>query len=291
MRAVFFSLILYSILSVAQPYPEYATEPTRTLHRRGSTRTSKFMAQFTKGAKAWKSYIAALEEGKDEMKSTFSMESAGASMSTTKTVDKDGWWYRDYTAKWEEHIAISTLVSSNLDINLVGYEAREYRNPNNFYAIMYFDCKNGIMVSSSAYFKTEGDNPVASDYRWSDVAWELWTIKCSAHKTHLRYIVRENIQNPVSELVLDETLKARKINPADYSPTKITWKNGVPTCDESSGDCDFYSLVHTPNVIGTLFLTKDHASKLEFPRVASIKAWKSVDQEWWSAIKLESLEC
>lgn len=228
----------------------------------------------------------------------------------TVPVDRDGWRYEEIDPYYGDDLEATLLLIGKQEADLVAYQCAAWRTP--WLSItLNFDCEYGILVNHNADLKyKEGGKIIRSSQRWSDLSWRLWTTVCPKEfHNNLQYIIQETITNEDTTAALTEAATARgRLNPQNpkashlvstvYTPVDLDFTLGTstePTCDQEKGECDFYSILRTPNVIGVPYLLMDHADTLLYPYISEIitqSVLRGTDRTGWNlVIKLDSLPC
>ncbi|KAJ5901802.1 hypothetical protein N7495_002330 [Penicillium taxi] len=270
------------------------------LFRRQDARSEEFMKDAVKGAQRWKVYQSMLWEGQSGPSTDVPIvHDTARTVGWTKnahghdiptSANKIGWRFWASTDGITDELkkTIRLAMPGVKNIQLTEISANEWMEPE-FSITASFDCNNGIIISSLAYFRITVKNngkPTLkiSQYRWSDVMWGLWTAVCPDQKERLRYFIRDNIANKDSRSIMKEAAIAA----GHYHTSKKDWdlndkqvtiwkptqlKLGDITensCDAAAGDCDFYAVLHTPNAIGILWLAQGHANELSYDSINKI---------------------
>lgn len=105
----------------------------------------------------------------------------------------------------------------------------------------------GLIVAMSNYKPQE-----PGVERWSDIVWYFWVIFCKAQNVHpsaLRWVYRHEIENVDTKRIFFEVMSANYGTEADFESIVL------PLTPQ---DPDFYPVLRSPNVIGTLYLLSDH---------------------------------
>ncbi|KAJ5180683.1 hypothetical protein N7492_003893 [Penicillium capsulatum] len=231
------------------------------------------------------------------------------------SVDRDGWRYEEIDVHYGDDLeAALDTIGDGIDPDFKAYQCTEWRT--RFISLtLNIDCEYGIVVSHNADLKytNEDGETIRSSQRWSDLTWKLWVTVCpKEHQHNLRYIIHETITNEDTTAALAEAATARgRLNPQNpqanhlvttiYTPSDADFKlekSGAPTCNEQAGECDFYSLLRMPNVIGVLYLLMAHANTLAFPYISHIatqsvkKTLKGIAKTGWNMIiRLDKAPC
>lgn len=228
-------------------------------------------------------------------------------------VDRDGWRYEEFEVYYGDDLMSTLDIIGNDDANVRAYTCSQWRNPG-FSVTLNIDCEYGILINHNADLRFERNSgPVRASQRWSDLSWKLWTTVCpKEHHGNLQWIVQETITNEETKAALAEAATGRKRlnqqNPQAnhlvttvYTPNDLDFTLGnsaEPTCNQDVGECDFYSLLRAPNVIGAVHLLMDYADTMLYPYISHIITQSvAINRQgtsrtgWNLIIKLDTLSC
>ncbi|KAJ5577595.1 uncharacterized protein N7459_006559 [Penicillium hispanicum] len=302
-RLLYLLLLVFTSLTNARPTdlsfpvsphtrnPSNLTLISRSgLHPR-TGRSEKFMTRFVKGAEAWTDFQQKLHDRSGTSTNTISLEyddhTKGWECGERVPVDQDGWRYEPEDPEEGSPQLEAVYKAINLEgkVQLNGLIATLWRDPEVVVSI-YYDCDNGIMVQDLAYLRYKDDQGQKHhiDDSWSDVAWSLYEIGCPASVQKLQYLIVELVKNPTTRSILEEATaaaghwdeknaKANNFVPTTWDPSTITQPITEGSCSPESGSCDFYSVLSTPNTIGSVHLLEDHMSKLNYKTIESISGF------------------
>lgn len=251
------------------------------------------MRHVVKGVDAWSDFQYALHHHKggspqsiilDRDNHQEGWQGAGDCAERIAVPGRAGWRYdhNEVEGNAELDTVYQAIGLEDGEPNLKNYHATLWEEPDISVSVS-FDCDHGLMIRHLAYLRYTDDDgqPHHTDQRWSDVAWALYELACPDSLQNLQYVVVPLINNPVTKTLLEEIgasaghwdpKKAKEHNfvidtrrAVDPPPSSVIEADCPP-----GSECDFFSLLHTPNVIGVLYLLKDRMSTMGYKSIKSI---------------------
>ncbi|KAJ5579660.1 uncharacterized protein N7459_005645 [Penicillium hispanicum] len=169
-----------------------------------------------------------------------------------------------------QHLSISWNPNTFTDIiaYLKSNSDVRYRN--------YYGPSIGVIVAKSIW-GMQGSRGVA---KWSDVTWPIWLQQCQKQNiqpSQLGYVIQEAISNDDTQALLNEFTAHLPRTDDDGNPAIYTW---LPEHQQ------YYSLLASPNGIGTAYILLNYPNAVGLKYVSSITAFVDDYGIWVMTIHL-----
>ncbi|KAI4141729.1 MAG: hypothetical protein L6R39_005208 [Caloplaca ligustica] len=149
------------------------------------------------------------------------------------------------------------LVAADQTEAFRGQDGRQYRATAGSYENEYIPSgQKSTIIAKNNYSPTyrSPGQPVPPLWRWSDVVWLLWSqIAGNQFAGQLRYIIRDDVRNPISRAVIEHVAGAMP------DELDLPYPGNVYDMRSDAGK----ALLGTPHGIGIAYLIKDHRDVLE----------------------------